>query len=108
MTTSRTEYMRAWKAKNPDYWKRYKQKSKDSLVELKAAPCVDCGGTFPPECMDFDHLSGTSKVMDVSTMAKQGLARQRILDEIAKCELVCANCHRIRTKQRLNEGNHGY
>jgi hypothetical protein len=60
---------------------------------------MDCGGTFSPECMDFDHKSG-EKVNNVGTMVVRGWNRARVLAEIAKCELVCANCHRTRTKNR--------
>lgn len=60
-------------------------------------PCLDCGGVFPPCAMDFDHLrdkvSGVSNLVQLGTMAA-------LLAEIEKCELVCANCHRIRTWQR--------
>jgi hypothetical protein len=56
---------------------------------------MDCGGTFPPECMDFDHRPGEKKLFGIG----QGLRRklEALLAEIAKCDLVCANCHRIRT-----------
>jgi hypothetical protein len=67
------------------------------LVELKAVPCADCGGTFPPEAMDFDHLGG--KRGDISRMAHSvGMAALRA--EVEKCEVVCAICHRIRTAAR--------
>ncbi len=66
----------------------------------KNVPCADCGGQFPPECMDFDHVSG-DKVGDLSNMWSFGEAR--LIAEIAKCELVCANCHRTRTKNRPNK-----
>ena len=61
---------------------------------LKNSPCVDCGGSFEACVMDFDHVRGVKKD-DVSRMARYKLST--ILEEIAKCDLVCANCHRIRT-----------
>lgn len=64
------------------------------MHELKAAPCTDCGKIFPPVAMDWDHVRGV-KVKAISQM--WGWNRERILVELAKCELVCANCHRIRT-----------
>lgn len=66
------------------------------LDALKAAPCVDCGGTFPPECMDFDHIDPSTKSFCVAK-GPVSYGRERVLAEIAKCELVCANCHRVRT-----------
>jgi len=52
--------------------------------------------------MDFDHLDPKTKVVKVSALIFEG-SRQLLLDEIAKCELVCANCHRERTHQRKFE-----
>jgi hypothetical protein len=61
-------------------------------------PCSDCGGTFPPEAMQWDHLPGTPKRGDISALS--GLSKEEILAEIAKCELVCTNCHILRTAAR--------
>jgi hypothetical protein len=59
--------------------------------------CKDCGKTFRYWMLDFDHVSG-SKTVNVSKL--QLLALHKIKEEIAKCELVCVNCHRIRTHER--------
>lgn len=67
------------------------------MSKLKAAPCADCGRTFPPVCMDFDHTE-RNKVRGVGSMKNESPAK--LLAEIAKCELVCSNCHRIRTEER--------
>jgi hypothetical protein len=66
-------------------------------------PCMDCGGVFPPWCMDFDHREGEVKLYKgvSDLMANRLCGKQRILAEIAKCDLVCANCHRTRTHFRL-------
>jgi hypothetical protein len=52
--------------------------------------------------MDFDHVSG-DKVDDVCRLMFDTGKWERILTEIAKCELVCANCHRIRTHMGRRE-----
>ena len=69
------------------------------LRDLKTkTPCVDCGINYPYYVMDFDHVRGQKQanVMElVSTLSKK-----RIDLEIAKCEIVCSNCHRIRTHMR--------
>lgn len=62
---------------------------------LAAQACADCGNDNPV-VLEFDHVRG-SKRYDVSTMARSGWSWRRILQEIAKCEIRCANCHRIRT-----------
>ena len=70
------------------------------MRELKSSqPCTDCGGWFDPAAMTFDHLPGTSKRSEISTLLYSGY-RKVLLDEIAKCELVCANCHAVRTFMR--------
>jgi len=69
------------------------------LRDLKTkTPCVDCGINYPYYVMDFDHVRGVkhANVMElVSTLSKK-----KIDEEIAKCEVVCSNCHRIRTHMR--------
>lgn len=67
------------------------------LKPLKESPCVDCGLSFHPCCMDFDHVRG-DKVLVISKMFT--CSWERVLQEIEKCDLVCANCHRIRTNLR--------
>jgi len=69
------------------------------MVERKSVPCGDCGHRFPPYVMDFDHVRG-AKVSDVSAMARDGRPYEVVLAEIEKCDVVCANCHRIRTHDR--------
>lgn len=66
---------------------------------LKEAPCTDCGLRFHPFVMDFDHI-GDDKHKNVSTMVQNGSSLQAIQKEIDKCELVCSNCHRMRTWNR--------
>lgn len=68
-----------------------------SLKEGK--PCSDCGGIFPYQVMQWDHLPGFEKLGDISA-AFWGRTRGEVLAEIAKCDLVCANCHAIRTFER--------
>ena len=70
------------------------------INELKDVPCVDCGGRFPPVCMDFDHLPEFEKTLDISQARARKWSRSKLLDEVNKCEVVCSNCHRIRTENR--------
>ena len=82
-------------------WNRQKKTLNKAFIdERKNAPCADCGGRFPAVCMDFDHRPGETKVGEISGFTKGIAALKR---EIAKCDLVCANCHRIRTSKRLRE-----
>ena len=60
--------------------------------------CADCGYNAHPAALDFDHLPGAKKCFTIGSDAIRN--RERIWAEIAKCEVVCANCHRIRTVTR--------
>jgi hypothetical protein len=74
------------------------------LLSLKEGrPCSDCGRIFPAQVLQWDHLPGASKLGNISTDFR-GRSREKVLEEIAKCELVCANCHAIRTFQRAGWG----
>lgn len=77
------------------------QKIRALLNQLKDKPCSDCGGTFGWWVMQFDHLDPETKAMEVARMVTHGYSERAILDEVAKCELVCANCHADRTHRRL-------
>ena len=70
------------------------------VADLKSQPCQDCGQTFPPHVMDFDHVG--EKTGEVSKYVyTSGTAT--LLAEIERCDVVCANCHRIRTYERLTQ-----
>jgi len=68
------------------------------INRAKSEPCVDCGKKFPSCAMDFDHREQGDKFRNVSKMFSY--SEIRLLEEISKCDLVCSNCHRIRTWQR--------
>ena len=57
--------------------------------------CVDCGEA-DPIVLEFDHVRGT-KQDNVSTLIGRAFSWKRILEEVAKCEVRCANCHRRKT-----------
>lgn len=69
------------------------------LQYLFGAECIDCGERNPL-LLEFDHLR--DKTMEVAEMANRGLPWSVILAEIEKCDVVCANCHRMRTYERAN------
>jgi len=69
------------------------------IQEMKSSsPCLDCKVSYPYYVMDFDHVRGRKQknVMELINT----LSKKKIDEEIAKCEIVCSNCHRIRTHKR--------
>lgn len=71
------------------------------LVEyLKTHSCIDCDESNPL-VLEFDHVRG-KKLERVSSLVSTGKSLKSIKAEIAKCEVRCANCHRIKTAHQLN------
>ncbi len=64
---------------------------------LKDGPCTDCGQQYPPFVMAYHHRDPAAKEFTVGLGVGMRLAWYRIVNEVAKCDLICANCHRIRT-----------
>ena len=93
-----------WYEKNKERWTMYRRASsaraREALSSAKSVPCADCGVKYPPYVMDFDHTGEKSAAL--SRMAGNGVGAQRLAAEMAKCEVVCANCHRERTHRRRN------
>lgn len=88
---SRSVYARKRRQDNLEIIRQYKEDR----------ACIDCGLYFPYPVMEFDHIS--EKSFELSDVKQQSI--KRVMQEISKCELVCANCHRLRTharKQHLN------
>lgn len=103
----RKQTVRKWVNKNTDrmreHWRKYNKNNSDKLyalmISLKQNPCMDCGNSFPHYVMDFDHRDPATKHHCVSRVNKFR-TEKKLLEEIAKCDLVCSNCHRIRTYTR--------
>ena len=74
------------------------------MAALKeGVPCADCGQVFPVFAMHWDHLPGYQKVGCISEMVGSR-SRTITLAELRKCELVCGNCHVLRTISRSGRG----
>ncbi len=93
---------RLWRAR---YRARMKAKAKAwVLCYLMQHPCVDCGEP-DTRVLEFDHVDPASKSHNVSRMVADGRLIRLIEQEVAKCEVRCANCHRRRS---LDEGHGGF
>lgn len=81
--------------------KRYRKNAKRLIVEyLNDKSCIDCGIT-DIRVLDFDHRNPKSKTKEVSKMLSN-CSWKTISEEINKCDIRCANCHRIRTAKQFN------
>ena len=89
-------YMRGYARLRGKNWKRA---SREYQILAKAGKsCMDCGGYFPPCAMEWDHVLDRGPKLFELAAGDHSLAK--VQAEIAKCDLVCANCHRVRTWDR--------
>jgi hypothetical protein len=68
-------------------------------------PCVDCGEA-DIRVLDFDHRPGVEKIEAIAVLVMRQAPLQRVLAEIEKCDVRCANCHRRRTAERGSYWRH--
>lgn len=67
---------------------------------LLTHPCIDCGEN-DPIVLEFDHVRG-KKLYNISSLSWRLCSWKLMLNEIAKCEIRCANCHRRKTAKSFN------
>jgi hypothetical protein len=95
---------KAWYERNKENVKRKareKRNERDKFIrdyKLANSICIDCGISYPPHMLDFDHVSGV-KSFGINRGSRNKTLSQ-IKEEIKKCEIVCSNCHRHRTYMR--------
>jgi predicted transcriptional regulator len=111
----RYKKQRREKAKNKEFVKAANLVAKNScnkatlrnkqitLNYLKTHPCVDCGNS-DVRVLEFDHVRGV-KINSVSAGVRDSWSVKKLLDEIDKCEIRCANCHKIVTDKRRKKIN---
>jgi hypothetical protein len=76
---------------------------RDRVSAIKIARgCADCGYADPRYAgvLEFDHVDATNKEADICSLVSNRASWERIEAEIAKCDVLCANHHRIRTIDR--------
>ena len=77
--------------------KQQRKKNQEFILEyLSKNYCIDCQEN-DIRVLEFDHLPQFQKKENISTLVRNGYSIETIKKEISKCEVVCANCHRIRT-----------
>lgn len=77
------------------------KKRRELIRQIKARACADCGVQYPFYVMDFDHREGETKEYELNRIDR--ITMRALLREIEKCDVVCANCHRVRTYKRRIE-----
>jgi len=100
-------YREANKEKIREYKKKYNKKRRDAFRDFmkkikEDAQCKDCEWTFKYYQLQFDHLPEHEKKFTISTHESWYKVTKELLEEISKCEVVCANCHAERTWIRMN------
>lgn len=104
------EYHRDWYHKNKHRIRKSKQRLSQNrkkkinvfVRSLKEVPCKDCGNSYPYYVMDFDHVRGEKK-FNISNGSRNSF--NKLKNEIEKCDVVCSNCHRVRTFNRIMSGS---
>jgi hypothetical protein len=103
-TEKRREDARRWRRENPQASLAFPQARGRRLLErakmAAGGRCVDCGND-DLVVLEFDHVPGRGpKMASVTSIIR--CSWSVVLAEIAKCDLVCANCHAHRTRDRLD------
>jgi hypothetical protein len=109
--TYHREYMRKYNKENPEYVEarnalQHKKRKRRVywLAKYKVAKgCTICGYNEHPAALDFDHTDPTTKQCGgVRAMLSGMYSLKRVFEEIRKCTLMCANCHRAKTNPHMD------
>lgn len=83
--------------------RRNERKLNQEIRHIKeTTPCARCDQKFPYYCVDFDHLDESQKVCDINKLMWRA-SRERVMQEIAKCQVLCKLCHAIVTHERQEQ-----
>lgn len=107
-TECRRDYLRSHYARNISKYRsaaRARNERRRAVIrriiqEAKDRPCSDCGSRYPPHVMDFDHRDTRDKMFSIGRDALAQIPDAVLQEEIQKCDVVCSNCHRVRTHLR--------
>jgi len=81
------------------YNRKLTQSKREIIRKAKDKPCMDCGIKYGYWIMQFDHKPGEIKLYTIAAHVSS-MSKIKIMNEIAKCDVVCANCHAERTYKR--------
>lgn len=95
-----------YNARRCQHTREYRIRDRELVLDyLRLHSCVDCGED-DPVVLQFDHVRGR-KLRTICEMVDDGAAVEKLLAEIAKCDVRCANCHLRRTAQERNYFKNG-
>jgi hypothetical protein len=133
------EYTKAWKKANADRVAGYESspgriaqrrdqrervrvpnsvrraEKKRALLSLIGSACAQCGYNENIAALDFDHINRSTKVAAIGSLIAAGAPDEMLIAEALKCQVLCANCHRVKTQSDFNSehyaesvrGDHG-
>lgn len=96
MTKSRKEYLREYQRN------RIKQRRLSWIAEN--GPCVVCGAT---ENLEVDHIDHSTKMYSVNDLWSLSPNNPKRINELKKCQVLCYDCHKEKTKKQLKTAKHG-
>lgn len=73
---------------------------KNMIAYADGKYCIDCGET-DSVTFEFDHIDPATKSFNVSQAVRLGYSWEKVLEEIKKCQIVCANCHKRRSAKQF-------
>lgn len=91
------EYQREWYKKN-----KQEQIRRNKIIQAKKAlfireykqnnPCIKCGEK-DIRCLQFHHINPNTKILEICKLVKNNVSLEKIINEVSKCVILCANCH---------------
>jgi len=108
------EYQRRYYRENYAYSRKYQkarnaEQREERLIAcfeyLVGAQCVDCGYAEDIRALEFDHIPGRG-IKRATIAGRLFSSREWLEEELDKCEVVCSNCHAIRTAERQDSEKH--
>jgi hypothetical protein len=83
--------------------RKRREEIRQYIRDIKASSaCKDCGKQYPYFVMDFDHLGNKNQIISRLVLSNNFSALKK---EIENCDLVCSNCHRVRTFTRIGKSS---
>ena len=101
------KYGELYRERAKAYRTKLKMEYRKNMQEyLSGESCIDCGES-DPVVLELDHIDPATKLFSISQAVKLGYRWLDVLNELKKCQILCANCHKRRTARQFNWYKHG-